>query len=104
MLPLFLLVLVTVTEVHSQGCSGGWEVATMSGYDNLDGADDQHPGCVAEYCGTNENFLRNVPVVSIHIRNWRQYKYHNISVQVNGQTHTVQSWDQCADADCGQLS
>jgi hypothetical protein len=72
----------------------------MSGYDNLDGADDMHPGCLAEYCGTNDNFLNNVPVVSILQRDFDAYKYHNIEINYNGQIGTVQVWDECANADC----
>lgn len=99
-----LLSLVIFTNGFSYVVSscGSWKVGTLSGYDNLDGADDKHPGSIAEYSGTTTNFLNNVPVASILMNDWSKDKYHNIEMKYKGQTKTVQSWDQCADADCGK--
>jgi hypothetical protein len=73
----------------------------MTGYDNLSG-DDLNPGCFFDYCGTTSAFLGAVPVVAIHQNNWSVDKYHYIQVQQsNGIVVTVQSWDLCADTDCG---
>lgn len=83
------------------GC-GQWQIGTMSGYDNLDGYDDAHPGCLAEYCGTNDAFLDTIPVVSILDRDFSAYKYHNIEIDWNGEVGTVQVWDQCVNADCSE--
>lgn len=79
---------------------GDWQTGTMSGYDNLDGADDANPGSLAEYTGTTEEFLDNVPVASILESDWDNDKYRNIEINYNGNIQTVQSWDQCANADC----
>jgi hypothetical protein len=83
----------------NSGC-GEWKTGTMTGYDNLDGGDDAHPGCINEYCGTNDGFLNAVPVVSILARDWNAYKYHNIEINRNGKIATVQVWDECVNADC----
>jgi len=84
---------------QNTGC-GAWQTGTMSGYDNLDGADDAHPGCLAEYCGTTAAFLNAVPVSSILARDFPNYKYHNVEINWNGKIGTVQAWDECANADC----
>jgi hypothetical protein len=72
----------------------------MSGYDNLDGGDDMHPGCVAEHCGTTDAFLNANPMVSILERDFSTYKYHWIEINYNGKVGRVQVWDECANADC----
>jgi hypothetical protein len=98
---LLVALLLAACSLQAQAACGAWHVATMSGYDNLDGADDQHPGCLEDYCGTTERFLSNVPVVSILQSDWHAHKYHNIEIEYKGHTGTVQSWDLCANADCG---
>ena len=77
-----------------------WQVATLSGYDNL-GGDDRHPGSLAEWTGTTDRFLTDIPVVSIHSKDWKSSKYHVIQIKRNNQIHKVQSWDLCDDRDCG---
>jgi len=72
----------------------------MSGYDNLDGSDDAHPACLQDHCGTTDAFLNAVPVVSILASDWSAYKYHYIDINWNGKIGTVQSWDECVNADC----
>jgi len=88
----------------ASGCSA-WQTGTLTGYDNLDATDDPNPGSLNEYSSPNlqaaRNFLSNVPVVSIHNRDWASYKYHNINIKLsNGIMGTVQSWDECQNADC----
>jgi len=97
---LFLLLIISVYVSTTFAKCGQWKTGTMSGYDNLDGSDDMHPGSLAEWSGTNEQNLKKIPVASINMPDWNRYKYHNIEVKYNGQTRTVQSWDQCADEDC----
>jgi len=77
-------------------------IATMTSYDNLSG-DDSHPGCFNDYCGTTPAFLEAVPVVAIHQKNWALDKYHYIEItrSSNGAVGIAQSWDLCADTDCG---
>jgi hypothetical protein len=90
-----------MTHVTANGCDGTWKVATMTGYDNLDGGDDKHPGSLAEWTGTTDKFLNTVPVASILESLWDKLKYRNILVNYNGKQVVVQSWDECANADCG---
>jgi len=84
----------------STGACGQWQLGAMSGYNNLDGADDANPGCVAEHCGTNDAFLNAVPVVSILYSDFPAYKYHYIEINRGGVIARVQSWDECRNEDC----
>jgi len=87
------------TSTGTSGC-GDWKTGTMSGYDNLDGSDDMHPGCLADYCGTTDGFLNAVPVVSILARDFPSYKYHFVEINYKGKVGTVQVWDECVNDDC----
>jgi hypothetical protein len=96
---LFIAITFVVATRKSNGCSA-WQIGTLSGYDNLNGADDKIPGSLAEYTGTTKAMLEAVPVASILFSDWNKYKYHNITVRRRGVTGTVQSWDQCVNANC----
>lgn len=87
---------LTLTQ---NGCSG-WQVATMSGYDNLSG-DDKNPGSLVEYTGTTVAFLNAIPVVSIHMKDWKRDSYHYINIKrKDGTVRAAQAWDGCDDNDC----
>ncbi len=95
----FVLVLTVFVAFVSCSCSS-WNIATMTGYDNLDGTDDKHPGSLVDYTGTTKAFLEAVPVASILKSDWSNLKYHNITIRRKGVSRTVQSWDLCANEDC----
>ena len=92
-------ILCVLFGISIVGCCTPWKVATMTGYDNLSG-DDKHPGSVAEYTGTTPRFLNAVPVVSILLRDWKRFRYHNINIMYNFKIYRVQAWDLCSDDDC----
>ena len=108
----FFIVLITIvsslsiefleetTESNSVENCGGWQVGTLSGYDNLSD-DDQNPGSLAEWVGTTQKFLTDIPVASIHLKDWKISKYHTIQIKRNNVIKNVQSWDLCDDKDCG---
>lgn len=92
------LVFALVSSSLSSECSK-WEIGTLSGYDNLSD-DDKNPGKIAEWEGVTKEFLNDIPVVSIHLKDWELNKYHNINIKSNDVIYSVQSWDNCDDNDC----
>ncbi|KAL0491334.1 isoprenyl transferase [Acrasis kona] len=94
-----IIALLSIIVLVTCGCSD-WKVGTISGYDNLDGGDDKHPGSLAEWSGTTTGFLNEVPVVSILQRDFKNLKYRSINIRYNGRIGTVQVWDMCVNADC----
>lgn len=83
---------------------GPWKTGTLTGYDNLDENDDPSGGSFVEYGSPNRiaaaNFLNNVPVVSIHNRDWAANKYRYINIKYGGKTAMVQVWDHCSNDWC----
>jgi hypothetical protein len=103
MLPIAIgtIVLLVLWDLPIAYCScSGWATGTMTGYDILS-TDNSVVGGIADYTGCTDAFVNAVPVVAILERDWSAYKYHNIQINYNGNIQTVQSWDYCADSDCG---
>ena len=85
--------------VPDQGCSG-WQIGTLTGYDNSNFDDDPHAGSVMEFTGLTDDFYDHVDMAAIDFGDWDQHKYRWVDVRWNGAEARVGVWDACRNEDC----